>query len=112
MGLIINLLINGVGVYFASYLLKPNVSLDSFITAVIVAVVLGLVNTFIKPIFSIFSLPLTVITLGLFSFVINALMILLVDLLIPGFKVNGFVWALIFSFVLSLINFVLQRFTN
>lgn len=112
MGIIINLLINGLGVFIASYLLRPNVSVDGFVTALIVAVVLGLVNTFIKPIISIFALPLTVITLGLFSLVINALMILLVDALISGFTVNGFIWALVFSFVLSLINSVLQRFTN
>ncbi len=112
MGIIINLLINGVAVFVTSYVLSAGVQVDSFMTALIVAVVLGLVNTFIKPIIHIFALPLTVITLGLFSLVINALMILLVDALIPGFAVSGFIWALIFSFVLSLVNSVLGSFTK
>jgi putative membrane protein len=112
MGIIINLLINGVAVFVTSYVLSAGVKVDSFVTAIIVAVVLGLVNTFIKPIIHVFALPLTVITLGLFSLVINALMILLVDALISGFEVNGFIWALIFSFVLSLVNSVLGRFTK
>ncbi len=110
--MIISLIVNGFAVFITSYLLSANVKIDSFWTAIIGGVVLSLVNTFIKPIVNIFALPLTLITLGLFSIVINALMILLVDALIPGFQINGFVWALIFSLVLSLVNTVLRNFTK
>lgn len=112
MSIIINLLLNGLAVFITSYILQAGVRVDGFVTALIVAVVLALVNTFIKPIIHIFALPLTVVTLGLFSIVINALMILLVDAIIPGFEVSGFLWALIFSFILSLINSVLGSFTK
>lgn len=112
MSILINLLINGLAVFITSYILSAGVKVDGFISALIVAVVLGLVNTFIKPIISVLALPLTVVTLGLFSIVINALMILLVDAIIPGFTVSGFLWALLFSFVLSLVNSVLGNFTK
>lgn len=112
MSIIINLLINAVAVFITAYLLQAGVSVDGFVTALIVAVVLGLVNTFIKPIIHILALPFNIITLGLFSIVINGLMILLVDALVAGFEVQNFLWALLFSFVLSLVNSVLSRFTG
>lgn len=80
----------------------PGVHVDSFMTAVIVAVVLGLLNIFIKPILVLFTLPVTILTLGLFLLVINAIIILLCDELVKGFTVDGFLWAVIFSLVLSI----------
>lgn len=111
MQIIINLLINGFAVFVTSKILT-GVRVDSFLTAVIVAVVLGAVNTFIKPLAILFTLPITILTLGLFAFVINAMMVLLVDYLIPGFEVRGFWWALLFSFVLSLIGSILYSLKN
>jgi putative membrane protein len=78
-----------------------SVSVADFTTALIVAVVLGLLNIFIKPILVLLTLPVTIITLGLFLFVINAFIILLCSRLVDGFRVNSFWTALIFSIVLS-----------
>src|ERR1035437_6354517 len=111
MNLFLKLLINSLAVFITGYLLH-GVHLDSFWTAVIVAVVLGVVNTFIKPILILFTLPITILTLGLFILVINTLMILLVAAIVPGFKVDGFWWALLFSLVLSILNSFLQSLTK
>jgi putative membrane protein len=103
MSVIINLLISGLAVFVSAYIL-PGVSVTGFGSALVAAVVLGVVNAFIKPIISIFLLPITVLTLGLFSIVINGLLVLLVSAIVPGFDVDGFWWAIVFAFVLSLIN--------
>lgn len=103
MQIIVNLLLNALAVLISAYLL-PGVKVDGYFTAIVVAVVLGIVNTILKPILILFTLPITILTLGLFTFVINALMILLVSNFVPGFHVRGFWWALIFSLVLSLVN--------
>jgi putative membrane protein len=73
-------------------------------TALIVAVVLGVVNAFIRPLLLILTLPLNILTLGLFTFVIMALCTLLVSAVVPGFDIDGFWWALAFALILSLIN--------
>lgn len=106
--LLARLLVSGLAVFLSAYLI-PGVKVDSFVTALIVAVVLGLVNILIKPIISLLTLPLNLLTLGLFSFVINALMILLVAAIVKGFTVNGFVTALVFSIVLSVVSWLLNR---
>lgn len=80
-----------------------------FKTAVIVAVVLGLLNIFIKPILVILTLPFTIVTLGLFLLVINAVIILLCDNIVEGFRVNSFLTALIFSLVLSLLQSIMYK---
>lgn len=100
------LLINALGVYVTAAVL-PGVTLRSFGTAVIVALVLAVVNALIRPVLVILTLPLTILTLGLFLLVINALMILLVDALLDGFSTRSFWWALLFGVVLALINTVL-----
>ena len=101
--MILNLLLSTLAVMMASYLL-PGVQVASFFQAVLVAVVLGIVNTVIKPLLTILTLPLTLLTLGLFSLVINGLMVMLVDNVLPGFSVEGFFNAIIFSLVLSLLS--------
>lgn len=103
MSIIINLLISGLAVFVSAYIL-PGVSVTGFGSALVAAVVLGIVNAFIKPVISIFALPITILTLGLFSIVINGLLVLLVSAIVPGFDVDGFLWAIVFAFVLSLIN--------
>lgn len=107
MNLIIRILVSAIAVGITSYLL-PGVTVDGFGSAIIVAIVLGIVNAIIKPILVIFTLPATILTLGLFMFVINALMILLVDAIVGGFAVDGFWWALIFSLIVSLVGSVLS----
>ena len=106
MELLITLLINSVAIFFTAYLLK-GVTVSRFLDAVIAAIVLALVNTFLKPVMIILSLPVTILTLGLFLLVINALLIMLVGAIVPGFQVKNFWWALLFSIVLSIINSLL-----
>ena len=107
MNILVKILLSSIAVIIASYLL-PGVYVDDFITAVIVAVLLALLNSSVKPLLILFTIPLTVFTLGLFLLVINALIILMADAIVPGFEVYGFWWALIFSLVLSLINALLS----
>ena len=107
MKILVRLLINALAVAITAYLL-PNVAIDSFLTAVVVAVVLSVINTFIKPVIKILTLPINLLTLGLFSFVINGLVIWFASRLVEGFTVTGFIWAIIFSIVLSIISSVLS----
>ncbi len=98
-----SLLLNGLGIFIIGYLLK-GVQIKNFFTALGVAILLALVNTFVKPILLFLTLPLTIITFGLFILVINALMLMLVDALVDGMQIKHFGWALLFSFLLSLLN--------
>ena len=106
MSILINWLISAVAIIVTAYIL-PGVVISSFSSALVAALVLGLLNAFVRPILLFLTLPINILTLGLFTFVINALVILLASDLVPGFKVDGFLTALIFSIVLSLINYVL-----
>ncbi|MCQ0110652.1 putative membrane protein [Zhouia amylolytica] len=83
------------------------VSVESYTTAIIVAIVLGLLNYIIKPILIILTLPVTILTLGLFLLIINAIIILLADSLVGGFTVTNIWWALLFSLLLSFLQSIL-----
>jgi len=96
-------LIMSVAVFLTAYLL-PGVSVESFFAAIVVALVLGIINTFFKPILILLTFPITIVTLGLFSLVLNALLIMVTGAIVPDFTVENFWWALLFSVVLSLIN--------
>ena len=111
MRLLIYLLVNGLAVFITAYIL-PGITVDNFLTAVIVAVVLGVANFILKPILILLTLPITILTLGLFTFVINALLVMLVAALVPGFHVSGFGWALVFSLVLSLVGSFLHALSK
>lgn len=91
----------------ATAYLLPGVSVKNFWTALLVALVLGFVNLFIRPLLLLLTLPFNIITFGLFTFVINALMILLVAAIVPDFKVKGFGSALLFSIIISLLRILL-----
>ena len=99
MRFLVNWLISAFAVFITSYLLT-GVHIDSFKTALIVALVLGVVNAFIKPILFILTLPISIVTFGLFALVLNVLMILLTDSLITGFSIDGIIWAILFGLVL------------
>lgn len=101
-----SILINGIAVFLGAYLLR-GVEVKNFWTALGVAVILALVNTFIKPVIVVLTIPLTIITLGLFILVINAWMLMLTSKFIDGFKIQGFAWALIFGIFLSVLNAIL-----
>jgi putative membrane protein len=88
------------------------VVVDKFITAVTVALVLGLLNFFVKPILVLFTLPITFITLGLFMLVINAILILLCDHYVDGFEINSFWTAMLFSVILSLSQSLVYKITG
>lgn len=109
MSLVVNWVISGLAIVITAYLL-PGVTLAGFKAALLAALVLGLINAFIKPVLSLLTLPLTILTLGLFSLVLNALLIMLATKLVPGFQVHGFLWAVAFSLVLTLVNWVLSVF--
>ncbi|MCB0496259.1 MAG: phage holin family protein [Cyclobacteriaceae bacterium] len=105
MKFLVQILISAVAIIVAQWIL-PGVTVESFLTSVLLAVVLSFLNALVKPVLVFLTLPATVITLGLFLLVINAVIILLADWLVPGFSVDGFWWALIFSIILSLVTSV------
>lgn len=108
MGLLIRILISAVAVYLAARFV-PGISISGGIgTALIVAIVLGLLNAFLKPILVLLTIPITIITLGLFYLVINVLMVYLTANLVSGFAVNGFIAALLFSIVVSIVTWVID----
>ena len=109
MRLLLNLLFSTIAVLITSYLL-PGVDIITFGSALIVAIVLGLLNITIKPLLIILTIPVTLLTLGLFLLVINAIIILIADGLISGFYVDGFFWALIFSIIISLLQSLFSVF--
>ncbi|MBO0937958.1 phage holin family protein [Fibrella sp. HMF5335] len=111
MGLIIRVLISAVAVYIASRFV-PGVRVANFETALIVAIVLGLLNAFVKPILTILTIPITVLTLGLFLIVLNVLMVYLTASLVSGFRVDGFIAALLFSIVVSVVTWLIDAIVN
>ncbi|AEH01265.1 phage holin family protein [Lacinutrix sp. 5H-3-7-4] len=109
MNLIIKLLLNAIAVFVLAHVLN-GVNVDGYISAIIVAIVLSILNLLVKPILVIFTLPITILTLGLFLLVINALLILLADKLIDGFEVINIWWAILFSVLLSILQSLLHSF--
>lgn len=106
MNALITLLLSGIVVAISSYVI-PGVTVENFLTAIVVAVVLGIVNAVIKPILVVLTLPINLLTLGLFTFIINALMVMLAGAIVPGFTVDGLLAALLFSIVVSLVGAVI-----
>lgn len=107
MNLLINWIVMTIAIIFSAYIL-PGITLSGFWTALLVALVLGLLNAFIKPLILILTLPINILTLGLFTLVINAAIILMVSAIVPGFNVDGFWYALLFSIVLSIIIYLIH----
>ncbi len=107
MRLLLVWLINALALLALKYIM-PSITVDSFVTALIVAVVLGLINTLIRPLFVLLTLPVTILTLGLFLFVINGLLFWAVGSFVPGFHVAGF-WAGVFGAIIySVISWALS----
>jgi putative membrane protein len=104
-------ILTSVAVLLAAYILK-GVTVDSTITAMIVAVVLGLLNTFVKPIFILLTIPFTLFTLGLFLLVINIVIVYWASEIVPGFKVDNWFSALLFSIIVSFTSGFLERKIN
>jgi len=109
MSILIAILLNTIAVFVTASIL-PGVRLANFGTALVVAIVLGAINTFIRPIIFLLTLPINILTLGLFSFVILGLLVLLVSAIVPGFHVDGFWWAVAFALVLAVISSIITTF--
>ncbi len=103
MQVLLSLILSGIAVLISAYVI-PGVSVNGFFDAVVVAVILSVVNAVIRPVLSLLTLPVNILTLGLFSFVLSALMVMVTGAIVPGFTVTGFVAALLFAIVLSLVN--------
>ena len=105
--ILLNLIVNTLSIFAVSYILS-GVHVDSFITAIIVAVVLSVFNVTLKPFLILVTIPITLVTMGLFLLVINVLVLYAADWLIDGFNIDGFWWAVLFSLLVSLVNSVLS----
>lgn len=107
MRILINWLVTTVAILISAYLL-PGVAIRSLGAAIVTALVLGLINAIVRPVLVFLTFPITILTLGLFLLVLNALMILLTSAIVPGFFVSSFLWAFLFSLVFSTVSFVLH----
>ena len=109
MNILVKIIISSLAVYLTAWLLPDSgVEVTDYIAALWVAIVLALLNGFLKPLLILLTIPITVFTLGLFLLVINAAIILIGSNLVDGFYVDGFWWALLFSFVLSILTSVME----
>jgi putative membrane protein len=108
---LIEIILSAIAVVVLSNIL-PGISVTNFLTAIVVAAVLIVLNMFVKPILIIFTLPVTIFTLGLFLLAINAIIILICDALVTGFRVDGFWYALLFSILLSFFQSILFSITK
>lgn len=104
MKFIVRLLVTAVVAYGLSIILKPHIVIDSFSTALIFVIVLGILNAIIKPVLILLTLPITILTLGIFLLIINVLMVILADKFVSGIHIHGFLWAFIFGILLSFIS--------
>ena len=107
MSFLVQWVVSGAAIIITAYLL-PGVAVEGFLAALVTALILGLINAIIRPILILLTLPLNILTLGLFTLVINALLVMLAAAVVPGFAVKGFWWALLFGIVLAIVNFALS----
>lgn len=105
------LVLNALALLATAYIV-PGFKVDNFTTAVLAAIVLGVVNTFIKPVLSFVTAPLTVLTLGLFTFVVNAIVLFIVSYFVPGLTIAGWVPAILGAIVLSVVATILSSLFN
>ena len=111
MNTLIKIIISAFAVIISSYLLH-GVIVDNFLTALIVAAVLAILNSLLKPILVLLTIPITLYSFGFFLLVINAAITMLTSNIVPGFKVDGFWWALGFSIILSFVTGILESFNK
>ncbi|MBT3412986.1 MAG: phage holin family protein [Candidatus Jacksonbacteria bacterium] len=111
MNRVLKLLLSAAVILIAAYLL-PGVVVTGLVAALVTAIVIGLINAFLRPIILLLTLPINILSLGLLTFVINALLVLLASAVVPGFTVAGFWWALLFSLVVSILNAFINSFNE
>lgn len=108
MSFLIKLLLNSLAILLTGMLL-PGVTIQGFGTAVLVSLLLGAVNSVLRPIIFILTLPINILTLGLFSFVVMGLLVLLVAKIVPGFVITSFIWTIPFALVVSFLNWLFSQ---
>jgi putative membrane protein len=101
------LVLNGLAIVVAAWLL-PGIHIASTFAALLAGVILGFVNAIVRPVLFLLTLPLTLLTLGLFIFIVNALCFALTAWLVPGFTVDGFLWALVGALLVSVVSWILN----
>lgn len=106
LNILLQLVLAGIAVLIAQYIL-PGVHVENFLTAIVVAALIALLNITVKPLLILLTIPITILTLGLFLLALNAILILIAAAIVPGFSVDGFWWALLFGLILGLINSLL-----
>lgn len=111
MHILLSILINTLAVLVTGYVLN-GIHIQSFWTAVVVAIVLGIVNAFIRPVIFILTLPINILTLGLFSFIIMGALVYLVSYIVPGFTVDNFWWAIAFGIVVAIVNWFFSSLSS
>lgn len=107
MAILLNWLLSTIVILVGAYII-PGAAVSSFVAALFAALIIGIINSFIRPIILLLTLPINILTLGLFTLVINALLIMLAAAISPGFSVDGFFTALLFSIVLFVLNVVVE----
>ncbi|MBN1254496.1 MAG: phage holin family protein [Deltaproteobacteria bacterium] len=105
---IIRLLINMVAILIIAYLVPKVIQVESWMAAMVAAFVLGIVNTFVRPLLVLLTLPLTLVTFGFFLLTINGLLLWLVSAVVRGFNVNGFLGALVGAILISIVSWILS----
>ncbi|OGZ08586.1 MAG: hypothetical protein A3D65_05020 [Candidatus Lloydbacteria bacterium RIFCSPHIGHO2_02_FULL_50_13] len=108
--LVVKWLVNALAVFFVGYFLAEHIHVPDFRTALWVALALGVVNTIIRPILLLITLPINILSLGLFTFVVNGLMFWLAAKFVRDFTIDGFWWAVLGSLIVSLVSTALNRF--
>jgi putative membrane protein len=103
MGILVNWIVTTIAIIVSAYLLS-GVKISNIGAAIIAAAVLGLINAILRPILILLTLPLTILSLGLFIFILNAILVLFASTIVPGFEVRNFWWALLFSLLFSVIS--------
>ncbi len=102
---IANWILDAVALYVVAYLV-PGIHLESFGAALVAIIIIGLLNAIVKPILVLLTLPVTILTLGLFVFIINALMLFVAGSITPGFRVDGFMTAIVGSLLLTVVTMI------
>ena len=111
MGFLIRVLVNALAIFLAAAVV-PGMDIDGVISALVAGLILGVINALVRPILLLLTLPLTLVTLGLFLFVLNAICLWLTSVVVPGFSVHGFWAALLGAFLVSAVSWLLNSFLS
>ncbi len=105
---IFKIIVSSIAVLITSYILSNGIKMPNITTAIVVAIVISILNTFLKPLLILLTIPATVFSLGLFLIVLNAIIIEFAAYIVPNFEIKSFSWAIAFSLILSIVSFLLQ----